>query len=143
NYNGVTLGYKGSLDSDVWTNYPGNVYGPGALTFTYRVTNLGPDVLHRLTSVNFTGWQTDVDYDNIVMPGTGPSSINRSGNGKIVGWNFDLAGNLSGGALTSLLIIHTNATQFTQTTDSVIDGLPTDVPSFGPTPIPEPVAIGA
>jgi len=140
NPNGTS--FTGRLTSDVWTNYPGNLLG--GLTFTYLLHNNGPDPLHRLVTTNFAGYQTSVEYDAVVVPGGLPSNTtDRDVTGKIIGWNYDLPPRLPAGTDTARLIIHTNAHQYVPSLASVINSATAGVLSFGPSPIPEPAALGA
>jgi hypothetical protein len=141
NPNGTS--YTGSLTSNVFTNYPGSPFGPGFLTFTYKLSNNGPDSLHRLTTTNFAGYLVDVEHDAISSPGIVSSSVDRDLSGKIVGWNYDVNPRLPAGTSTALLIVHTNATQYVPSLASTINSATAGVLSYGPAPIPEPAALGA
>lgn len=143
NPNGTS--FTGQLTSSVWANYPGNLFGPGALTFTYLLTNNGPDSLHRLTTTNFAGYLTDVEHDIAFSSpaGIAASSVDRDVTGKIIGWNYDVNPRLPGGSISALLIIHSNATQYAPSLASVINSATAGVLSYGPAPIPEPATLGA
>lgn len=142
NPNGTS--YTGNLTSKVFSNYPGNPF-PGGLTFTYLLSNNGPDALHRLTTTNFAGYQVDVEHDTAFSSPTGlvPSTVDRDVTGKIIGWNYDLNPRLPAGSITALLIVHTNATQFVPSLASTINSATAGVLSYGPSPVPEPASLGA
>jgi hypothetical protein len=136
NPNGTS--YTGSLQSDVWMGYPGNPLG--GLTFTYVLANNGPDRLDRLTVSDFTGYGTDVAMDPTV--GTVPAVLaDRDLAGETVIWQFGNAPGLTAGTSSMRLVVHTNATQFTQSLAGILNGAPASALSFGPSPVPEPATL--
>jgi hypothetical protein len=136
--------FTGTLTSEVFTNDAANPFGPGFLSFTFRVQNNGPDELHRFVAVNYQGYNTDVSFSVSAPLGVQPALADRSGNGRVVGFNFPLpGGGIGTGAQSDLLVIHTNATQWMNVFNSVINGSTANPLSFGPVPIPEPGMIGA
>jgi len=77
-----------------------------------------------------------------VIPGALPIAVDRSANGKVVGWDYTGGPGVGAGGNSTLLVIHTDATQFVPSTNSVINGSVATVPSYGPLPIPEPASMG-
>ena len=134
--------FSGTLRTQVFTNDIGNPFGLTGLTFTYLLTNNGPDALERLVTVNFQGYSTDVAVNNVLVPGAIPVSVDRSANGRVVGWDYTGGPGIGAGGNSSLLVIHTDALQHVAVQNSVINGSVAVVASFGPIPIPEPAALG-
>ncbi|MGH7427660.1 MAG: PEP-CTERM sorting domain-containing protein, partial [Candidatus Methylomirabilaceae bacterium] len=125
---------------------PGSVYGtfiqevysdpslPG-ISFRYIVTNDGTsiDPVNRVTSFNFLGWTTDVDFSSPGNGGTTPSLITRSFSGATVGFNFTLMP----GATSREFYILTNAPVYSFTGNSaIIDGGSANITTFMPSPEP-------
>lgn len=136
NPNGTS--FTGSLQSDVWMGYPGNPLG--GLTFTYILSNNGPDRLDRLTVSDFTGYGTDVGMDATV--GTVPAVLaDRDLSGQTVIWQFGNVPGLTAGTASFRLVVHTNASQYTASLAGILNGAPASALSFGPSPIPEPVTL--
>ncbi|CAN5647222.1 hypothetical protein BH09PLA1_BH09PLA1_06170 [soil metagenome] len=134
--------FSGTLRTRVYNQDAGNPFGANALTFTFVLTNNGPDSLERLVTINYGGYQTNANFNNILVPGLTPSSVDRSANGKVVGWDYTNAGGVAPGGTSSMLVLYTNAIQFVPATNSIINGSVATVPSFGPLPIPEPATLG-
>jgi MYXO-CTERM domain-containing protein len=130
--------FTGSEVSSVYAD-PANPLG--GLTFTYTVSNdlTSPDAMERVSVSNFLGFLTDVVYSG---PGDAPLFFDRT-NADVVGFDFFGVG-IPQGTTTSTLIIRTNATTFTASTLSVIDGGTGVVASVGPVPTggPEPASLG-
>jgi len=133
--------FSGTLRTEVYTNDAGNPFGLSSLTFTYLLTNAGPDALERLVTINFQGYNTDVSVNGVVT-GSVPIAVDRSANGRVVGWDWTGGPGVPGGGNSTLLVIHTNATQHVAVQNSVINGSVATVNSFGPVPIPEPATLG-
>ena len=132
--------FSGTLTTRVFNNDPANPFGANRLTFAYQLTNNGPDSLERFVSIDFTGYQTDV---NTFGPGIAAPIVDRGASGKVVGWDYTNAPNgIPAGQSSSVLYVHTNATQFVPVQNSVINGSVASVASFGPFPIPEPSTLG-
>jgi hypothetical protein len=139
----ATGNLNGTLTSSV---IAGDVSNPlGGLTFTYLLQNNAAaiDDIGRLTVNNFAGWLTDVSFQAAAV-GVPPLSNDRSpGLGDVMGFTFSSLGGGPGpvppGQSSMLLVVQTNAPQFTQTFASVIDGSVASVPSFSP--IPEPATL--
>ncbi|PWT97846.1 MAG: hypothetical protein C5B51_30525 [Terriglobia bacterium] len=138
----------------------------GTLDFYYQLTdnltapncgNAGQpacDSLARLTDTTFTGFLTSVGYriDGASLPGgifingtVAPVTADRnSGAGDVVGFNFNPpdSAKIHPGQTSFVLVISTNATNYTQGNASIIDGGVTTVASFAPaTGVPEPVSL--
>jgi len=139
------LSFTGTLRSRVYRNDPNSAQG--GLTFTYLLTNNGPDPIEQFSSINWTGFLTDVAFNNVPanggVVGVIPFLVTRNSTGKILGWQFDPTGasNLGPGTNTALLVVHSNAPAFTVVQDSLINGSVASVSSFGPA-VPEPASIG-
>jgi len=133
--------FSGSLRTRVYNNDPGNPFGATGLTFTYLLTNNGPDALQRLVTINFTGLSTDVGVNPASVAGAPPTSIDRSVDGKTIGWDYTTSPGVTPGGNSVLLVAHTNALQFQNVTNSVINGSFATVASLGPA-VPEPATIG-
>jgi len=135
--------FSGTLRTQVYTNDAGNPFGLAGLTFTYLLTNNGPDALERLVTVNFSQWSTDVGVNATLVPGAVPISADRSaGVGKSIGWDYTGSPGIGAGGNSALLVIHTNAPGFLQVQNSVINGSVAVVNSFGPNIFPEPTSLG-
>jgi MYXO-CTERM domain-containing protein len=93
-------------------------------------------------TVNFQGYSTDVAVNNVLVPGAIPVSVDRSANGRVVGWDYTGGPGIGAGGNSSLLVVHTDALQHVAVQNSVINGSVAVVASFGPIPIPEPAALG-
>jgi hypothetical protein len=143
----------GALTSTVWANDPNNPYlatNPQAKTFTYLLKNdaTSTNVLHRITVGSYSGAPeilTDAGYDSST-PGVAPTAADRS-TADVIGFTFAdtdpafpvLLGNIPPGAQSKLLIVQTNATAFSPSFASVIDGGVTVIASWAPVQqIPEP-----
>ena len=135
--------YRGGTDSLCAT----------CLTFAYQVTNNGPGINEKATAFNFTGFMTDVGYDNLATAtaifmagGLNPCTVGRAAAGDVVDFDYPNstggACNLNTGLHTSVLLIETNATNFTTGTFSVIDGSTATVSAYMPTSAtPEPSSL--
>jgi hypothetical protein len=131
------------LTTNVYQNDPSNPFaGIGdpdpahhGLTFVFQLHNDATSTtsLERMTSVDFTPFQTDVSY----QPGAGlqpPTSTDRNGPG--LGWSFSGLARLAVGATSTLMVAQTNAPGFTSVLASVIDGSTVRMPTFGPSATP-------
>jgi len=143
--------YTGTLESSVYNNDASNPFGPNGLTFTYLLHNNGSSAheLHRFTVSSFAAFGTDVSYSAFSV-GVPPTFIDRGLPGDVVGFNYPTPvpqilpsnGSIAPGATSTLMVIQTNAVNFSGTLASVIDGSVTMVGSFAPAPIiPEPGSI--
>jgi hypothetical protein len=125
--------FTGLVDSYVYTDT-----GTGDLDFLYYLEDdsTSADTLGRLTASNFSGVTTDVGYSSFYGGAVAPTLITRgSGTGDTIGFNFT-PGGLPQDDLSYLLVIKTNATNFTTGNVSIIDGGTANVSSYEPTPEP-------
>jgi len=129
----------------------------GTLTFLEQV-NIAPgsEAVHRMTVVSYTGFTTDVTFltgglpPTAVAGGIQPNNllgpvIDRSADGKTVGFNF-ITTQLSGGTSSAVLAIATNATTYNRLgVLNVIDGSVSQNRTFQPTgsvqAVPEPTTL--
>ena len=141
--------YTGTLSSTVILGDTTNPFGPGALTFTYLLTNssLSTGEINRLTVNDFAGYLVDASYQ-APTAGLPPARMDRSiGSGDVVGFTFEGApfgpGVLIPGTTGALMVVQTNATVFAPTVASVIDGVAVSVSSLAPAGIevPEPCSV--
>ncbi len=132
--------YTGSLTAAVYREKDGTI------TFSDQFTNNGPtgDILIRLTDSNFSGYATDVSYE---LTGAGqitPTKATRTADGSQVLFYFPDALGVHPGQTSALLIIRTDATDFTAGTTSVRDHYTATLTTFAPTgavpSVPEPAA---
>jgi hypothetical protein len=129
----------------VITGYASNPFGSSALTFIYQVglTSSSPDgeMIEHLIMSNFGSVATDVGFfqaDGLLNP----ADVSRTaGSGDAVSFNF-VPGGIALGDETSILIINTDATKYTQGTLTIEGGVTVTLNAFGATSlIPEPAAI--
>lgn len=149
--------FSGVLDSFVLS---GNTDNPlGGLSFIYRLSNsqTSTDAIHRLALNGFSGLQVQAGYlDGGVSPtggalptGLTPTLVDRGlAPGDNAGFGF-LQGTVSGISFDSLdpglssryLVMYTNATTFSTSMASVIDGSVASAATFAPVPEPETYAM--
>ena len=141
-------GFSGTLTSSVLRNDATNPFGIDKLTFTYLLRNdlASTNALHRLTLSSFENVRIDVSTKVDQMASVGdppwrkPVMADRS-TADVLGFSFLPLGDgpITPGHYSSLLIVHTDASAFTPTTASVIDGSIATVSSFAPlAAVPEP-----
>jgi hypothetical protein len=109
------------------------------------------DSVSRLTATSFTGFLTFTGYrlDGLGLgpfdSGTAnPVEADRSTNGKVVGFNFNppVSANIFPGQNSNVLVISTNATNFTAGNVSLISGGVVTVAAFEPAAaVPEPASL--
>jgi len=133
--------FSGTLRTRVYNNDPGNPFGATGLTFTFLLTNNGPDALERLVTINYTGLLTDVGINQAAVAGAAPVAVDRSLAGKVVGWDYTGSPGVTPGGNSTLLVLHTNALLFATVNNSIINGSVASVSSFGPA-VPEPATLG-
>ena len=92
-------------------------------------------------TIDYATLLTDVGVNAAAVPGATPTSIDRSVDGKTVGWDYTTSPGVTPGGNSVLLVLHTNALQFQNVTNSVINGSFATVASFGPA-VPEPATLG-
>jgi hypothetical protein len=119
----------------------GNTFCAGCLDFVYMVTRTGgDDPIERITGGSFIGYLVDAGVVTS-SPGFAPTSVDRSANGGVIGFNYQNAANLTGSESTQLLVIQTNATSFAAGVMSVQDGLAANGIGFQPASTPEPISM--
>jgi hypothetical protein len=146
---------QGSLTAAVVRN------AGGTLDFYYQITNaLGSmDSLSRNTNSLFATLSTLYDTSVFYRTDTGglgifsvgdagatPLTAERNMTGRVVGFNFLSLPGVTGidpGETSRILVIRTNAVDFTAGMSSVIDGGVDSVDTFAPTgsPVPEPASL--
>ena len=119
---------------------PTNTFCVNCLDFVYRFTNNGPDVNERYSAFNFGGFMVDVGY-NPSTSGVIPSTVDRSSDGKVIGFNFIGNDTVTTGKNTAVLVIETNATKFEPGLLSAQDGTAGDGMAFQPFVVPEPSSL--
>lgn len=151
--------YSGTLRAAVYLDAtPLAVVCPtgGCLDFYYQVVNnaTSRDPISRESNINFGGFLTSASFrtdggalasgsagfTNGTVP---PMTADRDALGNVVGFNFNppTSAEVLPGLTSTVVVIRTNATQFTSGFSSTIDGSVTTVPTFQPTVttvIPEP-----
>ena len=136
---------SGELRSAVFMN------PTGTLDFYYQVVNnVGSATnIARESNANFAGFETWTGYrlDGGSLPGgvftngtVTPFTADRDSTGIVVGFNFGPlpADRVLAGTTSTVLVISTNATQYTVGNASIIDGGTATVSAFQPAAIPEP-----
>jgi hypothetical protein len=118
----------------------------GGLDFVYQVTNNsnvatppGYDqaIIERITVSRFGGQYTDVGY----ITGTGqvPSTVDRSTNGRIIGFNYSGANAVQPGGTTAELVVRTKAVHYDDLgTANTINGQTVTLTGYEPSAVPEP-----
>jgi hypothetical protein len=119
-----------------------NTFCAGCLDFVYMVTRTGGiEPIERMTASSFAGYSVDAGVVTS-SPGFAPLTVDRTGDGGVIGFNYRNAANLTGTESTQLLVIQTNATSFTAGVLSVQDGLAANGIGFQPSAAtPEPVSM--
>jgi hypothetical protein len=135
--------YSGTLNTSVYRNDPNNSFGANALTFVYQLTNnaTSRDAIERFVANNFAGFQVDAAFNASSGTRT-PSTVDRQANGVSIGFDYTNTQPIAPGTQSTLLVLHTNATLFAPTTDSISNTFPATVASLGPV-VPEPTTLGA
>jgi hypothetical protein len=124
----------------------------GTLDFYFQVFNsaLSVNAIERLTTTNYTGFVTDVDWTTNSAIGITssvgvPSTSATRTTADTVGFNFTPipvgSGAIPVGGNSALLFIKTDATQYTSGGVSLIDGSTTMIPAFAPVPEPSTIAL--
>jgi len=155
-----SLTFTATLNAAVFSGTNSVCTGANCLTFAYQVTdtgglNNGTGIIEDLTASNFSNFTTDVGDDSLATAagifaagGSLPLTVGRSlaGPGAVVTFDYpDTVGGTSDlvpGDHSSVLIVETNATNFTTGLFSAIDGATATSNAFGPTsPSPEPASM--
>lgn len=142
----ATAGYTGTLTSTV---IAGDATNPlGGLTFTYAITSSASSTvpITRLAVNGFAPFTVDVSY----KPGTGtvaPTAQDRDASGGVIGFTYlgtpIGAGKIEPGATTHLMVVQTNAADYSASPANVIDGSISAVTSYAPIVVPEPASIAS
>jgi len=143
--------YTFTLTAAVYSD-PGNIFGAGDLDFVYQVSNSASSVdsIGRVTAIDFTGFSTDVGYtpSGSTLPGglfvdgtVAPELVDRV-SADVVGFSFNAPLTLlvGPGQTSTVLVIETDATNFTAGNVNLIDGSVSQVNAFQPTVVPEPTS---
>ena len=109
------------------------------------------DPLSRNTDSSFREFATATGYrtDGASVPGgfvdgsVAPITADRNAGGNVIGFQFGPpdSAKLQPGQISNVLVISTNATEFTTGSASVIDGGVTTAASFQPVMMPEPASL--
>jgi len=119
--------------------YRDNSMCANCLDFLIQFSNSGPGIAERLTTSSFDGFITDVGYNTAAGSGVIPSTVDRSSNGQVIGFNFIPPGSaVNGGQTSAVLEIQTNAVTFTSGFLSIQDGVAGSGLAFQPSAVPEP-----
>jgi hypothetical protein len=118
---------------------PGNSWCVGCLDFVYQFTNNGGDSNERFSMYNFAGFLLDVGTNPFGIHD--PTTIDRSLNGPVIGFNFPASDQISMGQTTPLLVIETNALHFTTGYASAQDGTAGYGIAYSPSAVPEPSSL--
>lgn len=138
----VGAAFTGTITSTVISGDVSNPYG--GLTFVYHVSNDATSIhsIGRATLTGFTGFLTDVSYG---APGVAPAVQDRSVDGDVVGFSFvgpPLGPSvLPPGTTSALLVVQTDAREWTTAIGNAINGSIASGPIFAPM-IPEPATLG-
>jgi len=140
----------GTLDAAVYMN------PSGTLDFYYQVNNdlSSATSLRAESNVDFTGFLTSLAFrlDGATLPGTVftsggdiPDTGDRSTTSETVGFNFNVfspADEIHPGQSSAVLVVSTNATQWTKGFSEILDGGSATVQTFQPlAAVPEPISV--
>jgi hypothetical protein len=118
---------------------PNNTWCKGCLDFVYQFTNNGGDPNERYTMFNFATVRADVGTNPFGMHD--PTTIDRSLNGPVIGFNYPASDQISPGQTTPLLVIETNALHYVPGFVSAQDGTAGFGVGYSPAPVPEPSSL--
>jgi hypothetical protein len=156
-----SLTFTANLSAAVFSGTNSVCTGANCLTFAYQVSDTGgvaagTGIIEDLTASAFSGFTTDVGDDSLAIAaspfiagGTAPATVDRSlsGPGAVISFDYPNtvggASNLVPGDHTTVLIIETNAVNFTTTgLFSAIDGATATVNAYAPSAAsPEPASM--
>jgi PEP-CTERM motif len=137
-----------TVDAGVYSD-PTNTFCAGCLDFVYQVSNSAnsTDSVGRVSAVNFTGFQTDVGFlptgsslgNGFVDGSVSPELVDRV-NPSVVGFSFNapLTLLIPPGSTSVVLVVQTDATNFTTGNVNIIDGSTFTEPALAPSSTPEP-----
>jgi PEP-CTERM motif-containing protein len=128
----ITGEYRAAVYAD-----PDNSFCSGCLDFFVWVTSnsTSTDAVERITEAAFGAFQTDVGYSigsGSTPGGVDPSTVDRSSNGSVIGFNFSEPTGVPPGSSTEVLEIETNARMFVAGTVQIIDSSVASVAAFAP-----------
>lgn len=123
---------------------PNNTWCVNCLDFVYQFTNNGPAVNERYSMSDFSGFKVDAGTSPFGMHD--PITVSRSfnGSGPVLSFNFDQFGDeIKPGEQTVLLVLETNAMNFTQGVVSAQNGTAGSNLAYQPSgaPVPEPASM--
>ena len=137
---------SGTYEAAVYSDLS-NPFGSGDLDFVFQLSNNAgsEDSVGRVTAIDFTGFLTDVGYlpsgsslGNGFVNGTiVPAFVDRLPPGDSIGFSFD-APVIGPGQTSTVIVIETNARNFTPGDVNFIDGGVTTNAAFEPEATPEP-----
>jgi hypothetical protein len=152
--------FTATLNAAVYSGTNSLCTGANCLTFAYQVTDTGSvgtgtGIIEDLTASDFSTFLTDVGDDSLAVAspvfaagGMPPITVGRSlsGPGAVVTFNYPdtISGSsdLLPGDHTTVLVVETNAINYTTGLFSAIDGATATANAFGPTsPAPEPASM--
>jgi hypothetical protein len=156
-----SLTFTANLSAAVFSGTNSVCTGANCLTFAYQVTDTGgvdngTGIIEDLTASAFTGFNTDVGDETLAIVaapftagGTAPATVDRSlsGPGAVISFDYPNTvggtSNLNPGNHTTVLIVETNAVNFTTTgLFSAIDGATATVNAYAPSAAsPEPASM--
>ena len=130
----------------------------GLMDFYFQFSNnlASSDAIKRLTDSSFGSFTTDVGYRTdlptelssqgwILGTRQNPASADRTSLGTVVGFNFQDPNNagavVNPGETTAILVVKTNAVNYTLGNSGIIDGSTTNSPNYVPTTAPEPASM--
>ena len=116
---------------------PANTFCAGCLDFFVWVTSnsTSTDAIERITDAAFGALETNVGYSvgpGSVAGGIDPSTVDRSSDGNVIGFNFSEPVGVPPGSSIQVLEIETDATTFVAGTLQIIDSSVASVPAFAP-----------
>lgn len=119
---------------------PFNTWCSGCLDFVFQFTNNGGDSNERFSMYNYAGFLVDVGTNPFGVHD--PTTIDRSVNGPVIGFNFPASDQISTGQSTPLLVIETNAVLYTTGYASAQDGTAGYGFAYSPfAAVPEPASL--
>jgi hypothetical protein len=141
--------FSGSLKTTVLSGDTSNPF-PGGLTFVYQLINDATSTtqLARLSLSDFSSFKVDASYQVPAVGVVPPAVIDRNTD-DVIGFSFLGAplgpGAIGSGKSSSVLVLQTDATTFTDSRARVIDGSTAEMPTLAPRAgggVPEPASVG-
>jgi hypothetical protein len=112
----------------------------GCIDFLYQFNNIGTGSNTSFTMIDFEGYETVAGFNGGAGVNVSPSMVSRSSDGSAI--TFLYSPSLAPGQETSLLVIETNATIFTNGGFTISDGTATgSQAAFAPAPEPATLAL--